>query len=498
MDQPEIAQEPKEGFAERVRLAVFWRWGSQALAQIITWTVTILIVRLLEPSDFGLFALTQAVLTALNFLNGYSYATSLVQAKNIDNRQVGQVFGLLLVSNALLAIAQLMAAPFAATYYGQPLIADMLRVQALIYLTTPFTALPAALLTRQLDFKRQSLINLICAFISACVALGLAWFGYGVWALVWAPIALFASRGIALTFAVGGLVRPVFNFRGARNIVTFGTALTLCQLCWIIQSQADIVIAGARFNPHDLGLYSEALFLTLIFTGRFIPPLNEVALPAYSELANAGKPLASAFLSSVRLIMLVAAPFYIGLSMTAGPLVTTFFGPKWLEMIPVVAGLAIAMPAMALQIVCSPTTNAMGKPGIYLMTSIAGAIIMPVCYFFGVSSGYMGLVEAWHYAAPALLVVTLALTLPAIGVRLIELVRALLPVAVACGIMAAAVYALDRALPVMPAPLHLAVLTVAGAAAYFATLWLIWPDILRSAWAMLRKPKASQPIAEPA
>jgi len=59
-----------DGFAERVRSAVVWRWGSQIVSQIITWTTTILIVRLLNPSDYGLFAMTQAVLTGLNFLNG--------------------------------------------------------------------------------------------------------------------------------------------------------------------------------------------------------------------------------------------------------------------------------------------------------------------------------------------------------------------------------------------------------------------------------------------
>lgn len=77
--------------------------------------------------------------------------------------------------------------------------------------------------------------------------------------------------------------------------------------------------------------------------------------------------------------MLIAAPFYVGLSLVAGPLVTTFFGPKWLAMISIVAGLALAMPLMALQIVCSPATNALGRPGIYLFTNASGAVIMPVC-----------------------------------------------------------------------------------------------------------------------
>lgn len=494
MDSPGIALELSSGFAERVRSAVFWRWGSQVLGQIIAWSTTIVIVRLLSPHDYGLFAMSQAVLTALNFLNGYGYATSLIQSKEVDERRISQVFGMLIVSNLLLACVQWLAAPYAAAYYGQPLVASMLQAQAILYLTTPFIALPSALLAKTLDFRSQALVNLLCACVGGAVGLGLAWSGYGVWALVWAPIALFATRALGLTVASGRLLRPIFDFRGAGEVVGFGTALTLCQLLWILQSQADIVIAGRSFTPHHLGLYSEALFLTLIFTGRFLPPLNEVAYPAFAELNNAGRPLAAAFLSSVQMIMLIAAPFYVGLSLTAGPLVTTFFGPKWLEMIPIVAGLAIAMPAMALQISCSPATNALGRPGIYLLTSAVGAIVMPVCFFYGVSHGPHGLVAAWHVAAPLLLVVTLAVTLPAIGARLADLVKSLLPIALACAAMAAAVMAIDHFVgPAISAPLLLGLHTLCGAAVYFAALWLFWPDILRETWTKLRKPKGLAP-----
>ena len=464
-----------------MRSAVYWRWGSQVLGQLVTWTTTILVVRLLDPHDYGLFAMTQAVLAAFNFLNGYSFATSLIQAKEVDERRVSQVFGLLIVSNAILASAQLLSAPLAARYYGQPMVADMLRIQALVFLATPFIALPSALLARGLHFRSQALVNLGCALAGSSVALGLALSGYGVWALVWAPIAMFATRGLGLTIAAGGLVRPSFHFRGSLDIIGFGTALTICQLFWIIQSQSDILIAGRSFNPHDLGLYSEALFLTLIFTGRFLPSLNEVAFPAYAELANAGKPVGPAFVGGARLTMLMVA---------------TFFGPKWLEMIPIVAGLAIAMPAMALQIVCSPATNAIGRPGIYLRTSAAGAVIMPICFLFSIAHGPLGLVASWQVAAPLLLVFTLASTLPAIGVRISELLKGLMPAATGCGAMALMVLMLTQPTAVLSAPLRLALLAAAGAATYAATLFLLWPAVVRETLTMLRKPRASAP--EPA
>lgn len=483
------------GFSSRVRSAMAWRWGTQVLAQIITWGSTLAVVRLLDPSDYGLFAMTQVVLAAMAFLNGYSFATSLIQAPQVDSRKIAQVFGMLILANSLIAAAQFLLAPYIAAYYGQPVVADMLRVQAALFLTVPFIALPSALLARKIEFRNQGMVNLVCAAIGAGVALWMAWRGYGVWALVFAPIAMAVARALGLTIAARLLVWPSFNFAGARDILTFGGALTLCQLFWIIQSQSDIFIAGRALEIHDLGLYSEALFLTLIVTGRFLPPINEVSFPAYAELHQQGKPLAPFFLRTMRTVLLVTAPIYVGLALTADAAVLTLFGPKWLEMAPIVAGLAIAMPLMALQIVCSPATNAMGSPRIYLITSAIGAVVYPAVFLLGISYGPVGLVYAWWIAAPTLLAATLALTLPAVGLQFRKLLAELLPVALACAVMAAVVAAVQAAaVPVAP-PLELLLVVPAGALAYGATLWLGWPLLIRETWAMLRK---EQPAAVPA
>ncbi|QKG70387.1 oligosaccharide flippase family protein [Erythrobacter mangrovi] len=213
-----------------MRSALAWRWGSQFVAQLFTWGATIMVVRLLVPVDYGLFAMSQVVVVALNFLNGWSFATSLIQADRVEKREVGQVFALLLLMNGTLAVAQPVLAPAAAAYYREPAVADLLRVQALIFATTPFIALPQALLSRRLEFRAQAVANLASAIVGALTALALAWFGFGVWALVYAPILAFATRGVMMTIATRTLPLPVFDFRGAGRLIGFGGTLTLCQL----------------------------------------------------------------------------------------------------------------------------------------------------------------------------------------------------------------------------------------------------------------------------
>lgn len=490
----EANNQNESGFADRVRNAVAWRWGTQFASQIVTWTSTFLVVRLLTPADYGLFAMSQVIVTALAFLNGQSFATSIVQTDRLDKRRIGQVFGMLLIANVLLASIQFAVAPFAASYFEEPVVAYMLRVQAIIFLTIPFIALPSEWLARQMKFRLQGQANMAAAIVGALTALVLAWLGWGVWALVYAGLAIFVCRAIFLTLAAQLWVRPVFDPRGAWDLFTFGGMLTACQLFWIIQSQSDVVIAGRLLETYELGLYTQALFLTLIVTGRFLPPINEVALSAYSELNRAKKPLGPYFLKTARMVLMVTAPIYIGLALTSDEAIRILMGEKWVPIIPIVAGLALVMPAFALHLICSPVTNAMGRPRVYLFTSICGALIMPTAFTWGVQNGVMGMVQAWWVAAPLLCTITLSVTLPRIAVSPLMLLKEIAPVALACGVMTLAVLGIQRVVAFDMPLLDLALKGSVGAAVYMTTFWLVWPHIVKDAWKMLR-PGSATPVS---
>lgn len=467
--------ESRDAFGRRVRSAVIWRSGSQILAQIITWSSTLLVIRLLDPADYGLFAMTQVVLSFLAFLNGWGFASALVQSDSVDPFRIRQAFGLLLLLNALLAAAQYFGAPIAAAYYGQPMVADLLRVQALMFLATPFIALPEVMMSRALDFRRQAFVNLTAALAGAGTALACALAGYGVWTLVYAPIAMFWTRAIGLTLVARLLVWPSFDFRGCGQIIGFGSAVLFAQLFWLVQSQSDVFIAGRRFDPHALGLYAEALFLAQIFMAKFVPPLNEVAFPAYARIKADPAAIRWSFLKTVRLLTLVAAPFYCGLAVVAAPMVETLFGLKWLGMAPYIQLIALALLAMTVQILFAPVTNAMGKPSISMFSALGGAIIFPVAFLVGARWGLIGMAWAWLVAAPLLLLLTARLAAPVIGVSLRDIGRAMLPglapaltMAVGVGLTAQMLTPLGLA-----APIRLAALVMLGVALYGALLWLL-------------------------
>ncbi|WP_233503677.1 lipopolysaccharide biosynthesis protein [Sphingomonas psychrotolerans] len=483
------AQPPNQGLdslKDQVRSAVIWRSGTQILGQLLTWASTFIVIRVLSPSDYGLFAMTQVVLVLLNMLNGYGLASALIQRGDASRHAQRQLFGMLILLNLVLAAIQFGCAPFAAAYYRQPMVADLLRVQALLYVATPFIALPYALLAREMDFRKQAQVNLVSGVAGAATALVGAWAGLGVWTLVAAPIALFTVRAVGMTWAANALMWPSFDFRGAGDIARYGGVMATGQIFWFLQSQADVFIAGRLFDPHMLGIYTTSLFLTQIFVSKFVPPLNEVAFSAYARMKDDRAAVAAAFVKSARVIFVVAMPFYLGLAVTAHPLVEVVLGAKWIEAAPVVHWLALAMPMMTLQTLYAPASDACGRPGISAKNGATGALLLPAAFLIGVHWGIMGLIAAWFAAYPLYLAISTWRTLPVIGVRLRDLVDGLTPPVFAAVAMALIVSLLARVLPPMPALAQLALLGCAGVMAYGGWLALFARETLDEVVALIR------------
>lgn len=478
----------------RVVKAVLWRSGSQIVAQISMWASTFWVLRLLTPSDYGLYAMTSGVMVLLSMLNGQGFAGALIRSERVTKDEIRQMFGLLIVLNVAIALIQIAVAPLAASYFRYPLVGKMLTVQALLYLANPFIVLPGALLARAMDFHRQAKVNLIAAAVGALTALAGALAGLGVWTLVCAPLVLTWTRAIGMTFAARMLVRPSFRFTGAGATVWFGGAMLLSDLLWLVQTQADVVIGGRALDPHRLGVYTTSLFLAQIVTSKFIPPLNEVAFTAYAKLQNDAASAGRAFEKSVRIIMLVALPFYFGLAVTARPLVETMLGPKWEEAIPVVALLALAMPFLTLQILFAPATTALGHTRVQVVSAAAGAVIMPVAFFLCIGGGAIGLAWAWLIAMPVLTLFTALIAMPILGTSAAALARTIKPPLIAAAGMAIVVAILDRLVVVAQPVLRLTMLVSVGAAIYGLLALLVAKPVVLEILALFRREALADPL----
>ena len=491
------AQSAKLSLRDEVKAAVIWRSGSQITAQIVAWASTLAVIRILDPADYGVFAMTQVILTFLNFLNGYGFASALVQDRQIDERKIRQAFGMMLLVNVGIALVQFLLAPVAADYYRQPIVTDLLRVQALIFLATPFIALPQALLVRELDFKRPAIANLVATAVSASVAIGCAVSGLGVWTLIYAPLSFFWVRAIVLVIASRFFLLPSFRFAGAGRIFSFGMMLLGGYFFWTVLTQADVFIAARYLSAHDLGLYAEALFLTTIIAAKFVPPLNEVAFPAYARIQEDPPALSAAFLKAVRLIMLVTCPLYFGLAVVAEDAVGLVLGAKWLEMAPLVTILAFGMPMFTLYSLFGPAVTALGRTGITLRSAMLGAVVMPLAFLFAIQWGAIGLAWAWVLAFPVVPLAAFVQSRAPLGITARSMAAALVPGLAASACMAIVVAAAGVALAGLAGWQRLPLLVALGGLSYAGLLYAVSRATLDEVIGLVARRK-QEPALQPA
>lgn len=458
---------------------MLWRSGSQVLTQIVSWCSTLIVIRVLAPQDYGLFAMAQVMLVLLSTMNGWGLASALIREAEVSEERLRQTLGMLILLNCGLALTQFLAAPLVAAWFGQPQVTNLLRVLALLYLAVPFCALPHAIMSRRMDFRRPAQVRLAAALAGAATALTGAFGDWGVWTLVAAPLVMILTEATGMTWASRAPIRPSFRFSGAGHIAGFGGVMTATQLFWFVQSQSDVMIAGRVLDPHSLGVYSTGLFLAQLLAAKFVPPINEVAYAAYARSQDTGS---SALLATIRLVMLIALPAYAGMAVVAPVLVPVLLGEKWIGIVPLLPILAGAMAMLTLQILFAPATNARGVPGAALRIAMLGSVVMPAAFLIGSQWGVQGFAWGWVGGMAVLTAATVTLSGRVVGLRLSGLGRAIAPPLAAALIMAAGVALMLALLPPgLPPLLALAIAVPLGVALYGGVLHLIAPARLSEA-----------------
>lgn len=157
-------------------------------AQAITWGITLIVMRLLHPEDYGLLAMATVFLAFMLMLSEAGLAPALVQKQELSDTALQQIFAIIIIINlALCAILNLLA-PLIAEFFDDERLISIIRVLSLQFFTVIAITIPQALLYRELKFKQLSLIDFIAAIIGSLVTLILAYLNYGVWALIYGSL----------------------------------------------------------------------------------------------------------------------------------------------------------------------------------------------------------------------------------------------------------------------------------------------------------------------
>lgn len=470
----------------KVLQGIYWSLTAKIAIQLFSWAVTFLVIRLLDPSDYGLAAMSEVVFGFLFMVTAEGMFAALVQSREIDERKRRQVFGVLLAINTALFIVQYLSAPLLAHYYREPRIVPLLQALATAFLFIPFSAIPASFLDRALDVRRRALVEMGTQLASGVLVLGLALTGFGVWALVCGVVSRFAFRAILLNIVAPWFRWPIFSLRGVENLVWFGSVMTLNHIVWFVYSRIDVFLGGHRLSARELGFYTVAAHLASLPMAKIVQTLNEVAFPAYARIQDQPEQVQRYLLKSLRLVTLVTLPMFMGLATIADEFMETLFGTAWLPAAPLLQIFCMVMPFQTITALLEAPLSALGHAKTRLVNNLIALVIMPAAYLVGLQWGVIGLGLAWLIAYPIVWYLMLCRTLRVLGLGQGALFSSILAPLGVSMLMLGAILAVSPLLDPLPIYARLFAHVVVGIAAYGGIMMLFFRDRVHEAMQLMR------------
>ena len=383
------------GLGKKVFKSLTWVGSANAISQVLSWAITIVVVRQLSPGDFGLMAMAVAFWGFLTMIGDFGLFASIVQSKEITKEQLQEIFGFIIVLNIIFLGMTFLAAPIISSYFSEPRLTAILRTLCVVFLFIPFYVIPHSLLLREMNFKIISVIDVCCGLCGAVTSLLFALGGYGVWSLVYGTMVQFFSRAVCFTVVATVNFMPLFRIERIKGMLSFSSFFTGSTILRYFFFKSDIIIGGKFIGPDALGLYSIANQLSFAPVEKMSYIIPQVAFPAFSKMQLDIKAYSVNFLKGLKLLNLIFIPCYIVVFVLAEDIVNVLLGPKWVEIILPMRILCLVMPMRAFEILFIPAMNGLGKSNITMLTSGLSLIIMVCAFWVGLNWGYIGLCWAW-------------------------------------------------------------------------------------------------------
>lgn len=470
----------------KVLQGIYWSLSAKIAIQLFSWGVTFLVIRLLDPSDYGLAAMGEVVFGFLFMVTAEGMFSAIVQSREIDERKLRQMFGVLLAINVALFAVQYLSAPLLARYYNEPRIVPLLQMLATAFLFIPFSAVPASFLDRALDVRRRALVEMGTQLASGILVLCLALTGFGVWALISGVVARFAFRAILLNIVAPWFGWPIFSLRGVEKLVWFGSFMTLNHIVWFVYSRVDVFMGGRSLSARELGFYTVAAHLASLPMGKIVQTLNEVAFPAYSRIQDEPAQVQRYLLKSLRLVTLVTLPMFMGLATIADEFMEALFGQAWMPAAPLLQIFCMVMPFQTVTALLEAPLSALGHAKTRLVNNLIALVIMPLAYLIGLQWGVIGLSLAWLIAYPIVWYLMLCRTLRVLGLEQGALFRSILVPLSVSALMLGAIVAVSPLLDALPIYLRLAAHIAIGATVYCGVMMLLFRERMQEAIQLIR------------
>lgn len=406
----------------------------------VQFVTSIILARLLQPSDFGLIALTLVVINILNVINTTGFTSALVQKLDRDELDFSTVFVMNVVLGLVIYIILYFISPWVAVFFDEPQLAKLVRFAGLSLIISSFTVVQRAKLWIEVDFKTLTKASFVAIVVSGVVGIYCAYSGFGVMSLV---IQLLVNNGLTtLGLWVYSKWRPSLQFSYIRfiNLFNYAYKLILVKIINTIFNEAYSAIIGKAYSSSQLGYFNRAKSFETMSSNNIINIVQRVSLPVLCEDQNDHIQLGRKLIKFTVSTASIVYPLLFGVFILAEPLVSVLLTDKWLPSVPILktltpVGLFSVITAFNMNVF-----NATGRTDWALKSEIIKKVFFFITIVIAVKFGFMALVYSQIIIAFIDFIITTYYTKEQIGLSLIEQLKALKSVVIASVVMSIFVF----------------------------------------------------------
>lgn len=370
--------------------ALIWDFFGKLARYGTTFIVTIVLARLLEPSDFGLIAMIMVVVMIALVFTDVGLGSALIQRRRVLPVHYASVFYFNVFIGAMLTLFTFSSATWISDFYDNKQLIPITQVIALLFVINAFSSVQTSKLRKDLNYVALAKSEVGAAVLSGVTGILLAYYGAGVWSLV----AQALSRGVFYNIFVWSASKWVpsllFSFKALRQLWGFGFRIFLSSLLEIIFSKLDVMIIGKLFSPATLGFFDQAKRLDLVITQLTSGSIMAVLFPVLSKVQNDLLRFQNIVIKILGIISFVIFLLLGVMYLISEELIVLLFTEKWLPSVVYFKILVISGFAYPISALLVDSLMSRGNSKAFLRLEIYKKILQSLNFYVGFLWGIEG------------------------------------------------------------------------------------------------------------
>lgn len=323
-----------ESMASKTLKNLLWKFAERIGAQGVKFIVSLVLARILLPSDYGTIALISIFISIMNVFIESGLGTALIQKKDADDLDFSSVFYFNLVMCIALYLCMYFCAPYIATFYNNSELTPIIRVLSITLIISGLKNVQQAYVAKKMIFKKFFFATLGGTIGAAVLGIFLAYRGFGVWALVAQQLFNITVDTFILWISVSW--RPVLKFSLTRLKVLFayGWKLLVSSLLHTVYMDIRSLIIGKKYSADDLAFFNKGTDFPTFITSNINASIDSVLLPVMSSAQSEIEKVKGITRRSIMISSFLMWPLMMGLAGVANNVIPLLLTEKWVPCIP--------------------------------------------------------------------------------------------------------------------------------------------------------------------